>query len=41
MATLRTAAEMAGVVVADLDAHGDERGVFVETYRREWFEGGR
>ncbi len=32
---------MAGVVVADLDVHGDERGVFVETYRREWFEGGR
>lgn len=26
-----------GVVVVRLSAHGDERGRFVETYRREWF----
>lgn len=30
-----------GVVVRDLVAHGDERGRFVETYRREWVPGGR
>lgn len=28
-----------GVVVVRLTAHGDERGRFVETYRREWFPG--
>jgi dTDP-4-dehydrorhamnose 3,5-epimerase len=30
-----------GVIVAAPDLHGDERGVFVETYRREWFARGR
>ncbi len=30
-----------GVVVATPDVHGDERGCFVETYRRTWFPGGR
>ena len=30
-----------GVVVRDLQVHGDERGRFVETYRREWVPGGR
>ena len=30
-----------GVVVVTPDAHGDERGVFVETYRRSWFAYGR
>jgi dTDP-4-dehydrorhamnose 3,5-epimerase len=30
-----------GVVVRDLVAHVDERGSFVETYRREWVPGGR
>jgi dTDP-4-dehydrorhamnose 3,5-epimerase len=30
-----------GVVVRDLVAHVDERGSFVETYRREWVAGGR
>ncbi len=29
------------VVVVELDAHGDERGRFVESYRRSWFKGGR
>src|SRR5918997_4651062 len=32
---------IAGVVVVDLDVHGDERGTFVETYRRSWFPHGR
>jgi dTDP-4-dehydrorhamnose 3,5-epimerase len=30
-----------GVYVVDPDLHGDERGVFVETYRREWIPTGR
>jgi dTDP-4-dehydrorhamnose 3,5-epimerase len=30
-----------GVYVVDPDVHGDERGIFVETYRREWFPQGR
>ena len=32
---------IAGVVVRDLAVHGDERGRFIETYRREWVPGGR
>lgn len=30
-----------GVVVRDLVVHADERGRFIETYRREWVPGGR
>ena len=30
-----------GVYVVEPSLHGDERGVFVETYRREWFPQGR
>ena len=30
-----------GVYVVEPDAHGDERGRFVETYRRSWFPQGR
>ena len=30
-----------GVLTVDPDVHGDERGYFVETYRREWFPQGR
>ncbi len=33
--------EIAGVFVAHPDVHRDERGRFVETYRREWFPQGR
>ena len=29
------------VVVVELDIHGDERGRFLETYRRSWFPMGR
>ena len=32
---------IAGVIVVTPDSHGDERGRFVETYRREWFPGGK
>lgn len=32
---------IADVVVVEPDAHGDERGRFVETYRRSWFTHGR
>ncbi len=32
---------IAGVFIADPSIHGDERGYFVETYRREWFPQGR
>lgn len=28
-----------GVVVVEPTLHGDDRGLFVETYRREWFPG--
>ena len=37
MATLRESDVIAGVVLVELVAHGDARGRFVETYRREWF----
>lgn len=33
--------EIAGVVVVRLGAHPDERGRFVETYRRSWIPGAR
>jgi dTDP-4-dehydrorhamnose 3,5-epimerase len=32
---------IAGVGIAVLQVHGDERGRFLESYRREWFPGGR
>lgn len=32
---------IADVTVVEPDAHGDERGRFVETYRRSWFPVGR
>ncbi len=32
---------IADVIVVEPDAHGDERGRFVETYRRSWFPLGR
>jgi dTDP-4-dehydrorhamnose 3,5-epimerase len=41
MATVLESDVIAGVFVADPDIHGDERGYFVETYRREWFPQGR
>lgn len=32
---------IAGVYVVEPDRFGDDRGFFVETYRRSWFPGGR
>ena len=32
---------IAGVYVVQPVIHGDERGIFIETYRREWFPQGR
>ena len=32
---------IAGVYIVEPDVHGDDRGFFVETYRREWFPQGR
>lgn len=33
--------DIAGVLLVVLDVHDDERGCFVETYRREWFPNSR
>src|SRR5436190_1632838 len=41
MATVTESDVIAGVVIVEPDAHGDERGRFVETYRRSWFPHGR
>ena len=41
MPSFERSREIDGVVIVTPDAHGDERGVFVETYRRSWFPQGR
>ena len=41
MPTISPIDEIADVFIADPDVHGDERGFFVETYRRNWFPAGR
>ncbi|MHB8681645.1 MAG: dTDP-4-dehydrorhamnose 3,5-epimerase family protein [Acidimicrobiales bacterium] len=41
MATITPSAVIADVVVVEPDVHGDERGRFVETYRRSWLPLGR
>jgi dTDP-4-dehydrorhamnose 3,5-epimerase len=41
MAKITQSETIAGVYHADPDVHGDDRGIFVETYRREWFPEGR
>ena len=41
MATVIESDVIAGVYLVDPAIHGDERGYFVETYRREWFPQGR
>lgn len=40
-ATITESDVIAGVRFIDPRIHGDERGIFVETYRREWFPQGR
>jgi dTDP-4-dehydrorhamnose 3,5-epimerase len=32
---------IAGVYVVEPEIHGDQRGLFIETYRRQWFPHGR
>ncbi len=39
--TIYESRTIAGVSVVEPDVHGDERGRFVETYRRSWFPLGR
>lgn len=41
MAELEPSSVIDGVVVVSPDIHGDDRGIFIETYRRQWFPGGR
>jgi dTDP-4-dehydrorhamnose 3,5-epimerase len=41
MATVTPSDVIDGVFIVDPVIHGDERGYFVETYRRQWFPGGR
>jgi len=41
MATVTESDSIAGVYLVEPDLHGDARGYFVETYRREWFPQGR
>ncbi len=41
MATITPSETIAGVFVVQPAIHGDERGIFIETYRRQWFPDGR
>ena len=41
MAELEPSSAIDGVVVVSPNIHGDDRGIFIETYRRQWFPGGR
>ncbi len=41
MAEVTPSDVIAGVFVVTPAVHGDDRGFFVETYRRQWFPGGR
>ncbi|MGB2857777.1 MAG: dTDP-4-dehydrorhamnose 3,5-epimerase family protein, partial [Candidatus Microthrix parvicella] len=41
MAQLSASEEIDGVVVVTPDLHRDDRGLFIETYRRSWFPGQR
>lgn len=41
MAQIEASDVIDGVYVVTPTVHGDERGYFVETYRRQWFPGGR
>jgi dTDP-4-dehydrorhamnose 3,5-epimerase len=41
MAEITESDVISGVWFAEPDVHGDERGLFVETYRRSWFPLGR
>jgi dTDP-4-dehydrorhamnose 3,5-epimerase len=41
MAQVTESEKIAGVWLVQPDVHGDDRGRFIETYRREWFPHGR
>lgn len=41
MATFDRSEVIDGIVIVTPDVHGDERGCFVETFRRSWFPQGR
>lgn len=41
MAQVTESDRIAGVWIVEPDVHGDARGRFIETYRREWFPHGR
>ena len=41
MAEITASEIIDGVFVVTPDVYGDDRGYFVETYRRQWFPGGR
>src|SRR5262245_53073199 len=41
MATVAESDAITGVYIAEPTVHRDERGIFVETYRREWIPRGR
>jgi dTDP-4-dehydrorhamnose 3,5-epimerase len=41
MARVTESDVITGVYVVEPSIHGDDRGIFVETYRREWFPNGR
>ncbi len=41
MAHVRESDRIAGVYVVEPSVHGDQRGLFIETYRREWFPNAR
>jgi dTDP-4-dehydrorhamnose 3,5-epimerase len=41
MATVRESEVIKGVFIVEPAIHGDQRGLFIETYRREWIPGAR
>ncbi|MGA0877994.1 MAG: dTDP-4-dehydrorhamnose 3,5-epimerase family protein [Ilumatobacteraceae bacterium] len=41
MPTISTSSTIDGVFLVQPTIHGDQRGLFIETYRREWFPNGR
>jgi dTDP-4-dehydrorhamnose 3,5-epimerase len=41
MPTVTESTHIAGVYVVEPTIHGDQRGLFIETYRREWIPGAR
>src|SRR3954467_594495 len=41
MPTINESDVIDGVYIVEPSIHGDQRGLFIETYRREWFPNGR